>query len=144
MKWNSDTEYMTDKAHKRLWMFRRLSLLGASRHDRVDDNVYPKHIRPVLDFSVPVWHPSLTETEMEDIECAQKSCTKIIFKENFKYYNKSLNLKAQRARRIDIHLKRLWTLNLIDGSNQKINFTRDMVKINTINYLACILNNFLT
>ena len=53
LKWSKNTEYMTKKAYKRLWMIRRLKNLGAKIAELID--LYIKKIRCVLEYAVPVW-----------------------------------------------------------------------------------------
>ena len=53
MKWNENTEYITKKAFSRLWMIRRLKLIGANQEELLD--VYVKQIRSVLEYAAVVW-----------------------------------------------------------------------------------------
>ena len=73
---------------KRLWIVRRLKEHGANIKDMVE--VYTKQIRPVLEFSVPVWHPSITSRDSKAIERVQKSFTKIVLQKDYQTYKKSL------------------------------------------------------
>ena len=76
MSWVSNTEYMTKRGNSKLWMLRRLKVLGASQDDLVD--VYFKQVRSILEFAVPVWHSSITNEERIDLERIQKSACYII------------------------------------------------------------------
>ena len=51
---------MTKKAYTRLWLVRRLKLLGANKEKLLD--VYVNQIRSVLEYAAVVWHPGLTVT----------------------------------------------------------------------------------
>ena len=53
LKWTSNTENIVKSASKRLWMLRRLKILGASKDALLQ--VYMKQIRSLLEYSVPVW-----------------------------------------------------------------------------------------
>ena len=59
LSWKSNTQEMTMKAYKKLWMIRRLILNGASLVDLTD--VYIKQVRSVLEYGVPVWNSNLTK-----------------------------------------------------------------------------------
>ena len=58
LKFSSNTEYIVERAFKRIWMLRRLKNLGASDELLID--VYIKQVRSVFELAVPVWHSSLT------------------------------------------------------------------------------------
>ena len=94
MKWSSNTDLMTEKSYKRLWVLRRLKGLGASDDDLL--YVYFKQVRPVLEYAVPVWHSSITQGEIESLERVQKSALRIILQDKYKSYESSLKiLKTQ-------------------------------------------------
>ena len=48
LKWRENTEFITKKAYKRLWLIKRLKQLGASTASLVD--MYTKHVRSVVEF----------------------------------------------------------------------------------------------
>ena len=58
--------YRYMKGYKRLWVLRRLKILGASEKELLD--VYQKQVRSVLELAVPVWQPALTTQEKKQIE----------------------------------------------------------------------------
>ena len=58
LKWKSNTEYMTSKASKKLWIIKRLKNMGASQNYLKE--VYIKQSRPVLEYAVPVWNSGIT------------------------------------------------------------------------------------
>ena len=65
-------------------------------------DVYIKQIRSILEFSVPVWHSSLTEEDKMKIERVQKSAFSIILGQNYGTYNsamKSLKMDSLFLRR---------------------------------------------
>ena len=59
MKWYDNTNYICQKGYERLWMLRRLKVLGAIEAELLD--VYHKQVRSVLVLGVPVWQPALTQ-----------------------------------------------------------------------------------
>lgn len=69
LSWNANTNYIVKRANKKLWCLKRLKQLGANSNDLTD--VYIKQIRSILEFSVPVWHPSLTEGDRMKIESSE-------------------------------------------------------------------------
>ena len=88
LKWHSNTAYITQKAYSRLWLMRRLKLLGANQNELID--VYCKQVRSVLEFGAVVWHPSLTQINTSDIERVQKSALAIILGKDYVNYENSL------------------------------------------------------
>ena len=84
MSWVTNTEYMTKRGNSKLWMLRRLKVLGASQDDLVD--VYFKKVRSILEFAVPVWHSSITNEERIELERIQKSACYIILGDQYFYF----------------------------------------------------------
>ena len=52
--------------------------------------LYKTFIRSVLEYSAVVWHSSLSQKNISDIERVQKSALKVILKENYKDYDSAL------------------------------------------------------
>ena len=69
MKWNENNEFITKKAFSRLWMIRRLKLIGNNQKELLD--VYIKQIRRVREYAAVVWHSGLTEINSRNIEKVQ-------------------------------------------------------------------------
>ena len=100
LKWSANTEHILDKAYGRLWMLRRLKMLGADSTKLLD--VFIKQVRSVLELAVPAWHPGLTVNEAIDIERVQRAALHIILGMNYTTYRaalKQLNLETLEARR---------------------------------------------
>ena len=76
MSWSSKNEFMVGRANKKLWILRRLKRLGATPDDLLD--IYIKQVRSILEYAVPVWHPSITGEQRLEIERVQKSAFHII------------------------------------------------------------------
>ena len=68
LSWGPNTDYMVQKANRKLWYLRRLSKLGASTDDLL--GVYTK-VRCHLEFAV-AWYPSLTGKNRLKIDRVQK------------------------------------------------------------------------
>ena len=66
LSWQAHVDYICSNAFKRMWMLRRLKQLGAREDDLL--TVYRTQIRCVLEFSAPVWNPSLTKAQIGQIE----------------------------------------------------------------------------
>ena len=54
LKWNSHVEYITKKAYKKLYSLRVLRGAGVCRQANIL-KIYLSTIRPVLEYTVPVW-----------------------------------------------------------------------------------------
>ena len=64
--------------------------------------------KSILEYSAVVWHSSLSQNNISDIERVQKSVLKIILKERYKDYEsalKDLNLESLSKRREMLCLK---------------------------------------
>ena len=106
LKWSSNTEHITKKGYKRVWMLRRLKELGATDEELKD--VYIKQVRSVLELAVPVWHSSITSAERTDIERVQKSALQVILGFKYKSYTSALekfNLETLESRREKLCMK---------------------------------------
>ena len=100
MKFSRNTEYMVERAFKRVWMLKRLLSLGASVSQLID--VYLKQVRSVLELAVPAWHCSLTVTDKLSIERVQKAALQVILGETYSSYSSALdivNLQTLEQRR---------------------------------------------
>ena len=89
LKWNSNTKYITTKAYSRLWMIRRLKLLGASYSELVD--CYTKQARSILEYCAVVWHAGLSQINSADIERVQKAACSIILGKHYNSYKTALS-----------------------------------------------------
>ena len=116
LKWWDNTDFICEKGYKRLWLLRRLKMLGASESELLD--VYQKQVRSVLELAVPVWQPALTVQEKYQIERVQKCALYIILGSNYINYSHALdrigweNLEQRRiklcqkfAKKASKHLK---------------------------------------
>ena len=89
MKWFDNTDYICQKGYSRLWMIRRLKLLGASIPEILD--VYQKQVRSVLEMAVPVWEPALTKHERGQIERVQKCALYVILGDKYMNYEHAID-----------------------------------------------------
>jgi len=106
LKWTSNTENIVKSASKRLWMLRRLKILGASKDALLQ--VYMKQTRSVLEYSVPAWQGSITDLEKTNLERVQKCAAHIILGTQYISYSQALQclaLESLEERRIKLCLK---------------------------------------
>ena len=100
LKWHSHVEQITKKARQRIWTLRRLRKLGFENDILLD--VYVKEIRPILEFSCPVWSGSLTIRNREEIETVQKTVIKFMLGYQYTSYTEAcemLNVEKLTDRR---------------------------------------------
>ena len=90
LKWDLNTNNIIKKANSRLQLIHKISEFGASQSDMKD--IYILFVRSILVVSSCVWHSSLTEENIDDLERVQKSALRIILKEKYKTYTNSLNI----------------------------------------------------
>ena len=55
LKWNSDVEYITKRACKKLYSLRVQHRVGVCHSNIL--KMYLSMVRPVLEYAVPVWQP---------------------------------------------------------------------------------------
>ena len=106
LRWYKNTEYICQKARKKLWILRRLAALGFNKNTLFD--VYTKEVRSILELAVPVWHSGLTLKQSQDIERIQKIAFRIILGSDYQSYQLAcLQLSAQtlQSRRLKLCLK---------------------------------------
>ena len=90
LKWNLNTDYICTKAYARIWMVRRLKLLGATNDELTD--VYNKQVRCVLELAVAVWSAGLTVSQVAQIERVQKTVCAVILGDTYTDYNLALSV----------------------------------------------------
>ena len=106
MKWTSNTESIVKRASNKLWVVRRLKVLGAQTYELVD--MFVKQCRSILELAVPAWHGAITVVERQDIERVQKVGLHIILGDQYENYGNALkltNLETLEARRHKLCLK---------------------------------------
>ncbi|KAI8502582.1 hypothetical protein Bbelb_192840 [Branchiostoma belcheri] len=70
LKWDKQVDVMIDKAGGRLVMLCKLKRAQLPVLDLLQ--IYIAYVRPVLEYSVPVWQPGLTSTQTVRLERVQK------------------------------------------------------------------------
>ena len=82
--------------------------------------IYILFIRSLLEQSAVVWHSGLTEENKSDLERVQKTCLRVIFRENYTDYESALKkakLQNLDDRRISLCLK--FAKNCVKNTNTK-------------------------
>ena len=90
LTWNKNTASLVKRANARMILLRKLSEFGAPIEQL--KTIYTLYIRSVLEQSAVVWHSSLTQENSEDLSRVQKSACKIILKNKYESYEKSLEV----------------------------------------------------
>ena len=106
LTWNANTSNLVKRANARMVLLRKLSEFGAPTNDL--RTIYITYIRSVLEQSAVVWHTSLTQQNIQDLERVQKTACKIILRNKCQDYMKSLqslNLETLHERRVMLCLK---------------------------------------
>ena len=88
LKWDINTSQIVRKANARMELLRKVASFGTPTEDL--KTVYILFVRSILEQSATVWHSSLTEENVNDLERVQKSAIKIILQESYKGYKKGL------------------------------------------------------
>ena len=89
LRWNKNTDKIVKDANKRMKMLHVASKFINNNEDLV--YLYKSFIRSVLEFSAVVWHSSLSQANISDIERIKKSALKVILKDKYKDYKSALN-----------------------------------------------------
>ena len=76
LKWDTNVSTMVSKASRRLYIIYRLNRCRIPTSDLVA--IYAMYIRPVLEYSSPVWSSSINTRQSNDIERVQKRVCRII------------------------------------------------------------------
>ena len=84
----SNTTYIIKKAYARMWIIRRLKMLGAPRSRLID--VLQKQVLSVLQLAVPAWDCFLTCQERTDLERVLKTGLRIIWGKDYSTYEQVL------------------------------------------------------
>ena len=90
LKWHENTNYICNKAKKKVWLLRNMKKSGLSQNELID--AYKKEVRSLLELAVPVWHSGLTKEQSQQIERIQKISLAAILGQKYTSYGKALKL----------------------------------------------------
>ena len=116
LKFQKNTDYICQKAMKKMWLLRRMKQSGFTVSELLD--AYCKEVRSILELAVPVWHSSLTLRQSAQIERIQKTALFLILEHNYVNYDIACTitcLEPLNLRREGICLKFI-TKNLASDS----------------------------
>ena len=82
LSWDLNNANIVKKANARMQLLRQVASFGASQSDLKD--IFILFIGSLLEQSATVWHSSLTENNISDLERIQKTAVKIILGDKFK------------------------------------------------------------
>ena len=123
LNWYANSQHMCEKGYSRLWMLRRLRLLGATSDEMLD--VYNKQVRCIMEMAVAVWQPGLSQAEDKQIERVQKAAFSIILGDQ--YFNYKNALKYLECESLNSRRKRL-CLNFAKKSEKHPKYQNWFVK----------------
>ena len=63
LKWSQNTQFIVEKALRRIWTLRRMKKLGLS--NEVIFYVYIEEIRSILEFGCPVWNGGISKGDVK-------------------------------------------------------------------------------
>ena len=106
LSWDDNCQELIRKVNARMQLLRGVQSFGASKEEMV--HLWIIFCRSVLEQSCVVWHSSLTQENIDNLERTQKTFTKLVLKENYTTYEESLmklNLDSLSQRRQILCLK---------------------------------------
>ena len=105
LKWDENTLSLVKRANARMELLRKVASFSTSIEEKTI--IYISYIRSILEQSCQVWHSSLSQENIDDLERIQKSAITIILAQKFENYEDALiksNLESLEKRREDLCL----------------------------------------
>ena len=90
LSWDPNISDIVKRSNARMELLRKLDGFGVPKEDM--KSIYISFIRSLLEQSAVVWHSSLNQENIDDLERVQKSALKIILKQNYKNYKHALTI----------------------------------------------------
>ena len=106
LSWDDNCALIIKKVNARMQLLRSVLSFGASTEEMV--HLWTVFCRSVLEQSCVVWHGTLTQENIDDLERTQKTFCKLMLKEKYQTYENSLlllNLDSLTERRNILSLK---------------------------------------
>ena len=79
---------MCTKANQKFFTLRKFKEAGFSSQELV--TIYKGYMRPVLEYAAPLWHPGLTQKQVDQVENTQKHVCRHILDWEYTSYPDSL------------------------------------------------------
>ena len=90
LKWEANTKYLVKDSNKRLRLLH--NAYKFTRNKQHLKQIYMLQVRCKLEQAAPVWHHSLTKADSSSLERVQRAACRIIFGDNYKSYEDSLEV----------------------------------------------------
>ena len=90
LKWDIHINNVIKRAAGRLFMLTTLKRFNLPLQDLI--TIYVGFIRPLLEYSVPVWHSSLTNVQTAALERVQKRALRIMLRQQYISYRDALQV----------------------------------------------------
>ena len=90
LKWDKNTNHIVKNANRMMRMLHIATKFTRNKSHLV--HIFKTFIRSRLEYASTLWHSSLTLSNRNDIERIQKSAMKVIFKNDYQGYEKSLKI----------------------------------------------------
>ena len=106
LSWDENCDLLTKKVNARMQLLRWVQSFGASLEEMT--HLWILFCRSVLEQSCVVWHSSLTQDNIDDLERTQKTFAKLVLRDKYTTYKDSLiklNLESLSERRQNLCLK---------------------------------------
>ena len=81
LRTTSNTDYICQRAYKRMWILRRLKSLGCPTAELLD--VLQQQIISILEGGVPYWGPMISKNESNQLERCLKTGLHIIYQSQY-------------------------------------------------------------
>ena len=88
LSWKKNTKQLVQRAYRRTILLHKLFEFAVPEEDLI--TIYVLFIRLILEQSCVVWHSSMTQEEQNNLERVQKSCLRVILKQNYICYEDAL------------------------------------------------------
>ena len=105
LKWDENTSELIKKVNSRMCRLRAVSKFNPPRSDL--RTIYIQYIRSIIEQSCILWHSSLSQEDIVDIERLQKNACRTILKTSYINYENALdilNLDTLEERRVKLSL----------------------------------------
>ena len=90
LKWEANTQFLVKDSNKRLRLLH--NAYKFTRNKQHLKQIYMLNVRCKLEQAAPVWHHSITKSEISALERVQRSACRIIFGNSYKSYEDSLEI----------------------------------------------------
>ena len=92
LTWKSNTDFIVKQAYKRMILLHRLFAFNMPTEDMIE--IYTLYIRSILESSAVVWHSSITQEEVIELERVQKVALRVILSSEYENYGNALTLSG--------------------------------------------------